>query len=75
MSATEKTLGVIKSVFLYQEAMKAVREDMKALSIDIAALGRAHSGLAERVARIEGMIEGVTAGRSQRRLPRDDEGR
>jgi len=73
MSATEKTFGVLKAVFVYQETIKAIREDMTALAMDVGALSRAHASLAERVARIEGMIEGAAmAGslRPQPKLPR-----
>lgn len=60
MSTAEKTLGILKSVLVYQETMRAIREDMAAMSADVAALSRAHSSLSERVARLEGFIQGAT---------------
>ncbi len=71
MSTAEKTFGVLKSVFLYQETVKALREDMAALTTDVSSLSRAHASLAERVARIEGFIDGAAAAQGrQPRLPR-----
>ena len=60
MSMPEKTFGVLKSVLLYQETIKAVREDMAALARDVAALSRAHASLSDRVSRLEGFIQGAT---------------
>lgn len=59
-STAEKTYGVLKAVFAYQETMKALREDMSALSADVTSLSRAHASLSERVARLEGFIQGAT---------------
>ena len=59
MSVAERAFEVIKAVFVYQDTMKAIREDMAALASDVGALGRAHAGLAERIARLEGIIEGA----------------
>lgn len=70
MSSTEKTFGVLKSLLLYQETVKALREDLTALATDVTSLGRAHASLAERVSRIEGFIEGASARSGQPRLPR-----
>lgn len=60
MPVSEKTWGVLKSVIMYQETIKAVREDMVALSKDVASLSRAHVSLSERVSRLEGFIQGAT---------------
>lgn len=60
MSTAERTFGVLKAVLAYQETMKALREDMSAMSADVTALSRAHASLSERVARLEGFIQGAT---------------
>ena len=68
MSVSDKTWGVLKSFVLYQETIKAVREDLAALGSDVAMLSRAHASLAQRVARLEGFIEGASAASRQRRI-------
>ncbi|WP_242097858.1 MULTISPECIES: hypothetical protein [unclassified Sphingomonas] len=60
MSVSEKTWSVFKSIVLYQEAIKAMRDDMAALSKDVVALSRAHASLSERVSRLEGFVQGAT---------------
>lgn len=60
MAVTDKTWGVFKSFVLYQETIKAVRDDMAALSRDVVALSRAHASLSERVSRLEGFVQGAT---------------
>lgn len=60
MSASDKTWSVLKSFILYQETIKAVREDMAALSRDVVSLSQAHATLSSRVSRLEGFIEGAT---------------
>ena len=60
MSVSEKTWGVFKSFVLYQETVKAVREDMAALARDMGSLSRAHAALSERVSRLEGFVQGAT---------------
>lgn len=71
MSVVEKTYGIIKAVFLYQDTMKSIREDMAALSTDVVALSRAHGALAQRVARLEGFVEGAAAMSGAPRLQKD----
>jgi hypothetical protein len=68
MSVSEKTWGVFKSFVLYQETLKAVRDDMAALSRDVAALSGAHANLRDRVSRLEGIIEGAAMAARQRRI-------
>lgn len=71
MSSVEKALGVIKAAMLMNERFDGIEEDMKNLAEDVTALGRSHSELAQRVARLEGLIEGAAmASGLQPRLPR-----
>jgi phage-related protein len=58
MSAAEKAFGIVKSAMLYNETIKAIREDIAALGADVAALGKSHGDLAEKVAGIEGYLRG-----------------
>ena len=60
MSVSESSWSVFKSIVLYQETIKAVRDDMAALGKDVVALSRAHASLAERVSRLEGFVQGAT---------------
>lgn len=68
MSVSERTWGAFKSFVLYQETIKAIRDDMAALARDVAALGRAHADLRDRVSRLEGVIDGVAMVGRQRRI-------
>ena len=60
MSVSERTWSALKSILLYQETIKAVRDDTAALSRDVVALSRAHALLSERVSRLEGFVQGAT---------------
>lgn len=68
MSVSESTWGVFKSFVLYQETIKAVRDDMAALARDVGALSGAHADLRDRVSRLEGVIEGAAMAARQRRI-------
>ena len=68
MPAAESAWNVLKSLVLYQETMKAVRDDVAALSRDVAALSVAHADLRDRVSRLEGVIEGAAMATRQRRI-------
>lgn len=68
MPVAERTWGAFKSFVLYQETIRAIREDMAALSRDIAALSNAHVDLRDRVSRLEGVIDGVAMAARQRRI-------
>ncbi len=73
MSGTEKAFGLLKTWMLVNERFDALDGKLKNLGSDVAALARSHADLGQRVARIEGMIEGAAmAGSSppQRKLPR-----
>lgn len=68
MPAAEGAWNVLKSLVLYQETIRAVRDDMAALAHDVAALSRAHADLRDRVSRLEGVIEGAAMAARQRRI-------
>ncbi len=57
MSTFEKAYGLLKAAMLMNERFESLQCDLKDLSRDVSDLSRSHAGLAERVARIEGMIE------------------
>ena len=69
MPVAERTWSAFKSFVLYQETIKAIRDDMAALSRDVASLSGAHADLRDRVSRLEGIIDGVTMATRQHRLP------
>ncbi|WP_174278498.1 hypothetical protein [Sphingomonas bacterium] len=68
MAVAERTWGAFKSFVLYQETIKAIRDDMAALSRDVAALSNAHADLRDRISRLEGVIDGVAMAGRQRRI-------
>lgn len=71
MSSAERVLGVVKSVMLMQERFDGLDERIKRLDGDLTKLSRSHSDLAQRVARIEGVMEGYArASSAPRRLPK-----
>jgi len=58
VSGTEKAFGVIKSIMLMHERFDGLDERIKRLDSDLTDLGRSHAELSQRVARIEGVMEG-----------------
>lgn len=66
MSGTEKAFGLLKTWMLVNERFDALDGKLKDLGSDVAALARSHADLAQRVARIEGMIEGAAMAGSAR---------
>ncbi len=65
MSTTDKIIGGVKAVMLMQERFDGVDERIKRLDRDLSDLAESHSKLAQRVARIEGFVEGAAAGARQ----------
>ena len=63
MSASEKAVGVVKSVLLFREILEQLRVQIGDLRGDLQALARDHVELDKRVVRIETMIE-MTASRA-----------
>ncbi len=70
MSSTEKVFGVVKSVMLMHERFDGLDERIKRLDGDLTSLSRSHSDLAQRVARIEGVMEGYARASSSPSGPR-----
>lgn len=78
MSSTEKIFGVVKSVMLMHERFDGLDQRVNRLDGDLTDLSRSHAELAQRVARIEGVMEGYgravsqsTARPRQKRLPKE----
>lgn len=74
MSSTEKIFGVVKSVMLMHERFDGLDERIKRLDGDLTNLSRSHSDLAQRLARIEGVMEGYARAAPaprRRRLPKE----
>ena len=74
MSSAEKAYGLIKSVMLMNERFDGLEERIRTGSIDLGSLAASHAELAQRVARIEGVMEGYArasaVAKPTRRLPR-----
>ena len=74
MSSAEKAYGLIKSVMLMNERFDGLEERIRTVSTDVGALAASHAELAQRVARIEGVMEGYArasaAASPARRLPK-----
>ena len=72
MSAGEKAFGLIKSFLLITERFDALEARIKRVADDQTDLGRSHVELAQRVARLEGFLEGAVAATGREpRLPRE----
>lgn len=70
MSGVDRAYGLIKSVMLMGERFDAIDRTIEALSGDLSDLGKSHSELAQRVARIEGVMEGYARASTMPRTPR-----
>jgi hypothetical protein len=68
VSTTQKALGAIKTVLTLKEQLDALGRDVAALNSRMSALAQAHGDLRDRVARMEGFIEGAAAASRQRRI-------
>ena len=68
MSSTEKIFGVVKSVMLMHERFDGLDRRINRLDGDLTDLSRSHAELAQRVARIEGVMEGFGRASAQGRL-------
>lgn len=70
MSATEKAIGVVKTVLLFTERLEAIHKQMDQLRGDLAALSRDLIDVDRRVTRIEGVMEGFQRASATTRRPR-----
>lgn len=72
MSSAEKAYGLLKSIMLMNERFDGIDDRLRTVSTDMGALARDHGELAQRVSRIEGVMEGyarVSSAPKTRRLP------
>lgn len=70
MSTGEKAFNLLKSMMLMTERFDMLDARIKVVSSDQAALAQSHAELAQRVARLEGFIEGAVAATGREpRLP------
>ena len=58
MSATERAVGVVKSVLLFRETLERIQAQLSDLRSDLKSLSADHANLATRVSTIEGYIRG-----------------
>ena len=68
MSAGEKAIGAIKTIFTLKEQLDGLARDMTAMNQRLARLAEAHGDLRDRVSRLEGVIEGAAMATRQRRI-------
>jgi hypothetical protein len=68
VSSTEKVFGIVKSVILMHERFDGLDDRIKRLDGDLTDLSRSHSDLAQRVARIEGVMEGYARASTPQKL-------
>ncbi len=72
MSVFDRAFGAIRSAMLMSDQFEAMKGDLRDLSHDVTDLGRSHADLAQRVARLEGFIEGAAAATGREpRLPKE----
>jgi hypothetical protein len=62
------TIKGIRNVLLLQEDIRRLKDSAAGQGERLAALAEAHANLRDRVARLEGMIEGAAMAGRQRRL-------
>lgn len=65
MSTTERMFGIVKSVMLMQERFDGLDQRISRLDGDLTELSRDHADLCQRVARIEGVMDGFARGSAQ----------
>ena len=58
MSGADRAYGLLKSVMLMGERFYAIDRRLEGLAGDLAALGRSHADLAQRMAAMEGYVRG-----------------
>lgn len=73
MSATDKGFGLLRAIFSYEERLKGIDKEIALLAASVSQLARSHADLSDRVARMEGFLEGaaVASRGSKARLPRE----
>ncbi len=68
MSAGERALNAIKTIFTLKEQVDGLGRDIAAMNAQVSRLAEAHGGLRDRVSRLEGIIEGAAMAARQRRI-------
>jgi hypothetical protein len=68
MSASERALNAIKTIFTLKEQVDGLGRDIAAMNTRVSRLAEAHGGLRDRVSRLEGIIEGAAMAARQRRI-------
>ncbi len=68
MSAFDRAYNAVKTVMLSNERFDRLEEELKAMGQDVSALAGSHADLSERVARVEGFLQGASAARGNPRL-------
>lgn len=69
MSTADRVYSGLKAIMLMNERFDRVDERIKELGTDLVSLSGSHAELAQRVARIEGVMEGYGRASGQRQLP------
>ncbi|MBW6524712.1 hypothetical protein KZ810_14505 [Sphingomonas sp. RHCKR47] len=68
MSAGERALNAIKTIFTLKEQVDGLGRDIVAMNTRVSRLAEAHGELRDRVSRLEGIIEGAAMAARQRRI-------
>ncbi|WP_019515540.1 hypothetical protein [Sphingomonas sp. Mn802worker] len=68
MSAGERALNAIKTIFTLKEQVDGLGRDIAAMNTRVSRLAEAHGELRDRVSRLEGIIEGAAMAARQRRI-------
>lgn len=70
MSTFEKAYSVLKSAMLMDQRYDNLNAKTDRIASDLSALAGSHADLAERVARVEGFLQGANASRANPRIER-----
>jgi len=68
MSAGERALNAVKTIFTLKEQVDGLGRDIAAMNTRVSRLAEAHGELRDRVSRLEGIIEGAAMAARQRRI-------
>jgi vacuolar-type H+-ATPase catalytic subunit A/Vma1 len=68
MSAGDRALNAIKTIFTLKEQVDGLGRDIAAMNTRVSRLAEAHGELRDRVSRLEGIIEGAAMAARQRRI-------
>jgi predicted nuclease with TOPRIM domain len=72
MSALSDSLAALKNVVLMQERLESMRSEQRRIAEDVSGLADMVAAVRDRVARLEGIIEGAAmASRARSELPKE----